>query len=153
MFKKLKADKKRHDSGRKGAALVEAALVLPVFFLVIMGVVEFGRALTVSQLVTNAAREGARRSVLDGATNTDVETYVRDILSDPLHITNTDVIAVTITITPATGNTTTGDNLADAQMDDQIKVEVSVPYNEVALAAGHWMNGKNISGESTMRRE
>ena len=46
---------RRHD--RRGAALVEMALVLPIFFGVVLGIVEFGRAMMVSQMVTNAARE------------------------------------------------------------------------------------------------
>ena len=65
---------------RKGAALVEAAMVLPIFFLAIVGIVEFGRGMMVSQLVTNSSREAARRCVLDGSTNSVVEQYVQDKL-------------------------------------------------------------------------
>jgi hypothetical protein len=31
---------------RQGAALVEAALILPIFFMVVLGIVEFGRSLS-----------------------------------------------------------------------------------------------------------
>lgn len=47
-----------------GQALVEFALIMPVFLLLVMGVVEFGRAWNSYQVVTDAAREGARTAVL-----------------------------------------------------------------------------------------
>ena len=47
---------------RRGAAVVEMALVLPIFFMVVLGIIEFGRAFMIGQLVTNAAREAVRPS-------------------------------------------------------------------------------------------
>ncbi|MCA9036447.1 MAG: pilus assembly protein [Planctomycetaceae bacterium] len=137
---------------RTGAALVEAAVVLPVFFLAIAGIVEFGRAMMVSQLVTNASREAARRGVLDGATNAEIEAYIQDKLSGAL---NADVssISIAITITPDPANTTTGNNLADAQMYDLVTVDVSIPYNKVGFIAGRWLEGKQLSAQTTMRHE
>jgi len=45
---------------RKGSAMVEMALVLPLLILLLVGIVEFSRVLMVKQVITNAAREGAR---------------------------------------------------------------------------------------------
>jgi Flp pilus assembly protein TadG len=45
---------------RRGAASVEAAVVLGVLFLVIFGIFEYGRFLMVYNLAEFAAREGAR---------------------------------------------------------------------------------------------
>jgi len=42
---------------------VEAAIILMVFFLFLFGVIEVGRFLNVHQVVTDAAREGARFAV------------------------------------------------------------------------------------------
>ena len=53
----------RHCRGRKGQALAEFALILPVLFLLIAGIIEFGRAWNIKQAVTDAAREGARYTV------------------------------------------------------------------------------------------
>jgi Flp pilus assembly protein TadG len=47
----------------RGATILEMALVLPILFAVIFGILEFGRAYNIFQTVTNAAREGARYSV------------------------------------------------------------------------------------------
>lgn len=48
----------------RGQALAEFALVLPLILLFIAGVVEMGRAWNVKQVVTDAAREGARYMVV-----------------------------------------------------------------------------------------
>jgi Flp pilus assembly protein TadG len=57
---------KHRKRGRRdeGQALVEFALIMPVFLLLVMGVVEFGRAWNSYQVVTDAAREGARMAVM-----------------------------------------------------------------------------------------
>jgi len=41
-------------SRRRGAALVEFAVIAPLFFLLVVGVIEFGRAMMVKQIITNA---------------------------------------------------------------------------------------------------
>ena len=45
---------------RRGVVAVEAAVVLPVLIIVMFGMWEVGRLIQVNQIVTNAAREGAR---------------------------------------------------------------------------------------------
>lgn len=63
----------RHRTDR-GAAAVEFALILPVLFLVIAGIVDLGRAMYTQSIVTNAAREGARAAIASSATAGDVTT-------------------------------------------------------------------------------
>jgi Flp pilus assembly protein TadG len=48
---------------RRGAAAVEAALVLPVVITFLFGILEYGRYVMMLQILTNAAREGARYAV------------------------------------------------------------------------------------------
>lgn len=49
---------------RRGQSMVEFALVGPLLFLMLFGMVDFGRAIFYSNEITNAAREGARIAVL-----------------------------------------------------------------------------------------
>ena len=56
-----------HIKRERGAALLETALALPMVLLVAVGIFEFGRAYQTWQVLTNAAREGARVAVLPGA--------------------------------------------------------------------------------------
>jgi Flp pilus assembly protein TadG len=59
-----------------GQALMEAALTLPLLLLVSVGIFEFGRAYQTWQVLTNAAREGARVAVLPNTTPADVQARV-----------------------------------------------------------------------------
>jgi hypothetical protein len=49
---------------RKGQAAVEMALVLPIFLLLVVGMLEFARAWNLHQSITDAVREGARRALI-----------------------------------------------------------------------------------------
>jgi Flp pilus assembly protein TadG len=55
---------RRPAEGGRGQSLVEFALVLPLFLLLVAGVIDFGLGLNASITVTNAAREGARLGVV-----------------------------------------------------------------------------------------
>jgi Flp pilus assembly protein TadG len=48
---------------RRGGAIVETALVLPLILLFIFGIMEYGRYILCAQVVINAAREGCRYAV------------------------------------------------------------------------------------------
>jgi Flp pilus assembly protein TadG len=65
----------------RGAALLETAVTLPIVLMICVGVFEFGRAYQTWQLLTNAAREGARVAVVGGTTDLDIETAVRTYMA------------------------------------------------------------------------
>ena len=48
----------------RGQALAEFAIVLPLILLFIAAILEFGRAWNIKQAITDAAREGARYTVV-----------------------------------------------------------------------------------------
>src|SRR5215470_3847777 len=72
---------RRRLNGERGAALIEVALTLPLVLLVSTGIFEFGRAYQTWQVITNAAREGARIAVLSNMTSSDVEARVRSYMT------------------------------------------------------------------------
>jgi Flp pilus assembly protein TadG len=51
---------RRQFSDERGAALVEAALILPLLLLLVFGIVAFGRGYNAKVSATHAAREGVR---------------------------------------------------------------------------------------------
>jgi Flp pilus assembly protein TadG len=55
---------KRLRTGEQGQAIVEMALTLPLLLLIVLGVFDFGLMFQRFEVVTNAAREGARLGVL-----------------------------------------------------------------------------------------
>jgi Flp pilus assembly protein TadG len=66
---------------QRGAALLETAVTLPMIMLVAVGIFEFGRAYQTWQVLTNAAREGARIAVLPDYTDAQVTSTVRTYMS------------------------------------------------------------------------
>src|SRR3989338_10478819 len=64
----------------RGAAIIETALTLPIVLLVCVGIFEFGRAYQTWQVMTNAAREGARVAVLPNPTAGAADARVRSYL-------------------------------------------------------------------------
>ena len=64
----------------KGAALIEAAITVPIILLISVGIFEFGRAYQTLQVLTNAAREGARMAVITTSTDEAVTARVRNYM-------------------------------------------------------------------------
>jgi Flp pilus assembly protein TadG len=141
-----------HRHVRRGAAVVEMAIVLPVFLLIVLGIVEFGRAMMVGQLLTNGARHGARRAIVDGVSNTEVEQDIEDFLTQALNVPAS-ALQVTIEVEPAAGNPDPNDVLAVARPKDLVKVHVAVPYDQVAYVSGKFLSGTNLQGQCAMRHE
>jgi Flp pilus assembly protein TadG len=82
-------------TSERGAELVEFALTFPILLLVCMGIIDFGLLFQRYEVLTNAAREGARVSVLPGYTAADVQLRVNQYLQGT-------------SLSPATVNTTVG---------------------------------------------
>jgi len=57
---------RRRDRSNRGQSLVEFALVLPVFLLLLIGITEFGRAWMARNILTGASREAVRIAAVQG---------------------------------------------------------------------------------------
>jgi Flp pilus assembly protein TadG len=79
-------------SEERGAALVEFALALPLLLVVFAGIVDFGFAFQRYEVVTNAAREGARLASLPGYDDqTAVDNRVRAYVMEGLNISSSNL--------------------------------------------------------------
>lgn len=124
---------------RRGAAVTEFAIVAPVFFLMIIGFIEVGRALMVQQVLINASRVGARMATTAGATTSAVQTAVYD------YATGVAVPGVTVVVSP---------NPATAIPGSVVTVTTSVPFNSVSWMRAPWfLGGKTLTANSQMRKE
>jgi Flp pilus assembly protein TadG len=65
---------------QSGQAIVEFALVVPIFMLILLGIVDFGRYLNETLILTAAAREGARAAAVTDD-NASVIQIVKDFAS------------------------------------------------------------------------
>lgn len=53
----------------RGQAMVEFALVAPLFFLMLFSIIEVGRFIFYYEVLSNATREGARYAIVNGASS------------------------------------------------------------------------------------
>ncbi len=66
---------------QRGAALLETAITIPLVLLISVAIFEFGRAFQTWQVLTNAAREGARIAVLTDTTDDQIRASVRNYMT------------------------------------------------------------------------
>ena len=71
--RQAKKDIKRNE---RGSELIEMALCFPLLLMVVLGIVDFGFLFQRYEVVTNAAREGARVAVLPGYSTADIQSRV-----------------------------------------------------------------------------
>ena len=70
------------DSRERGSAMVETAIAIPILLVLMVGIFEVGRAYETWQVLTNAAREGARMSVTPGSSQSNTTALVRQYMAN-----------------------------------------------------------------------
>ena len=130
----LKRITRRTGKREGGQSLVEFALVLPIFLLVLFSIVDFGMAFHAWITVTNSAREGARLGAVR-APATDIEQRVRDT-ADSL-----DQEDLTVIVTNAEGDP-----------GESVVVDVSYGYTMITPMADilGMISGGTIGDELTL---
>ncbi|MDO9536168.1 MAG: TadE/TadG family type IV pilus assembly protein, partial [Bacillota bacterium] len=93
----------------KGQALVEFALVVMMLFLILFGIVEFGRIFSASLTITHAAREGARVGIV--SSNSTREEEIISAIQNRASVLNLNDDNHTIAILPDPGTASRGDQL------------------------------------------
>jgi len=122
---------------RRGATLVEFALVLPVFLLVVFFFFEAWRFMQFQQAVDQAAYEAARVAIVPGATIEEARDQGRAILDSMAAPT------ATIEITP--------DPITDAT--EEVTVTVSLPHADVGLFFDYFTAGYEFVSTITLDHE
>lgn len=132
-----------------GQSLVELAIGLPILLALIIGIAEFGRAWNVRQVTTNAAREGARLGVIQGALEADVRTAIDSRLTDAgLNPGDATVSIVGMNTGPGPGNSTS------VQIDYPFQFQFIGPVVDFLNPGGSAIPGSiTMSTTATMRNE
>jgi Flp pilus assembly protein TadG len=131
--------------------LVELAVCLPVLVMIILGIIEFGRGMMVSELLNDSARVGARQAILAGSSNAAVTQTITTFMQSTN--VNSQAITVAITVTPATGNPDPANQIANAHTGDLCLIQVQVPFNQVSYIPGTYLVGKTLTGTCGMLHE
>ena len=136
--------RRRTRLGEAGQALVEVAIALPILLALLVGIFEFARAYNVQQVITNAAREGAREGVLPSVSQAEAVTRTN------LRLADANIVSATVTYA-CSGSCDTG---------DAVTVTVSVPYTFrfIGPVLSLFSSGTDpgtitLSSTATMRKE
>lgn len=131
--------------------MVEVAVCFPIFLMILLGIIEFGRAMSVNQLLNSAARVGCRAAILDNSTNTAVTNTVKAHVANTVGCAQSSVTVVISIKNGTTGATVT--SLTAARTSDVIDIDVTVPFSAVSWAVGRYLQTASVRGECSMQHE
>jgi hypothetical protein len=137
----------RRRESEKGAALLEAAITIPMLLLIAVGIFEFGRAYQTWQVLTNAAREGARVAVLPDPTPGLAEQRVFDYL-DAGQL-NSDPETVDVVVNRTDSIIVNGVSVCASR----VTVDYPFQFMVIGPVAQLVASGSDLGGALTMRAE
>ena len=133
-----------HKKNHIGAVLVEFALVVPLFFLLIFALLEFGWIIQARQHISHAAREGARFLAIRGSSVSQAEKItIKNIKMSGLPTIN--VIATGFDSNPTC-----------KRKKSEISMEIQVPMSDISLTGdpfNFFTKEKYITVKIVMRKE
>lgn len=140
---------------QKGAAMVEFALIAPLLFVILFGIIEFSVLLYDKAMLTNASREGARVGIVfiqDREDNWD------DVVDDIEAAVNTYAENYLISFDPGSSLEILI-NPAGYDSGQSLTVTVNYPFqflvfsNLIGLLGGDFSDGLNLQAVTVMRLE
>jgi Flp pilus assembly protein TadG len=136
-------------ASQRGAAAVELALVLPLFLILIAGVYEVGRMAEVQQILSNAAREGARQAstaqISNAAAQQVVLTYLQNALNEGDVTGNTGIARAQNAVITVSDVTKPGTDATAAAQLDQMQVLITLPFKDV-----RWLRMPLVTSDTTL---
>lgn len=130
-----------------GQSLVEFALILPIFVLMLVGIFDFGRAIYAYSTINNAAREGGRWAVVDQTASHIEERAAEHAVS--LGIAPGDVqIDYRLPTALNTPGSCSGNFGKDAIYGCVAVVQVPYAYNAATPIIGSLVGTLNLVGEA-----
>lgn len=119
----------RSAARRRGAAIVELSVMLPLFVIILIGMWDVGRLIQLAQIVANSAREAGRQASTGKYTNAQVAEVVRTYLqASGLRITHPVTNSPNVTV--SVYNLTRGGEVTmpPSEQNDNLFIHVSYPF-------------------------
>jgi hypothetical protein len=146
---------------RTGATLIEVAVIMPVFMIFVWGLIEFGHAFMVVNLLSSAAQRAAREGVADDVTTAQVIAKANSILSSAISLDDVTVMVKDASIfddSEADLSSIDYASLPNIELDDMeprelFVVYIEVPYDNVSILPPEWVTGVTMRGMSAQRHE
>jgi Flp pilus assembly protein TadG len=130
---------RRKATARRGIAVVELAIMLPVFVLIVFATIEACTMIFLQQTLKIAAHEGVRAAVVPGSTVTNATNTALSFLMQR------SVNGATITVTPS--------NYTSLPYGTVLQVQVSAACNANCIFPPWFYSGRTVTGTSTMMKE
>lgn len=147
-------------SSESGVTTVEGAVILLIFFMLLLGVIEAGQFMKTRQVLTNAAREGARFAVAptSGTNTLPSEDEVKAKVNSFLAAANVTGATVSTKCPVAAPEVCTSKNSSMSVTTglvttDYTEVTVSKPYSVITAPGFFSALSMNLQGRALMRRE
>jgi len=128
---------RRRGRDESGQAVVEFAIVVPLLCIVILAIVDFGKAMNYWHDMTHVANQIARQAAVNSPDLGTTSEECAQLETNELRTGSARVDAAQVTIT-STG-----------ALGDPVTVEVSATYHWLPVFGGNW----TIRGKATMRLE
>lgn len=126
---------------RRGAAVVELAVVTPLLLTMLFGIMEFGRVFMVSETLNTAAREACRVGILQGSDTSDVQDRFMAAVAPLGSAVSVDMLTVQEVVPDGADYTV-------------VNVTVNVPYENVSLFGDLLgLDTTTLSATCSMRKE
>jgi Flp pilus assembly protein TadG len=148
---------------RRGATTVELAVVLPVFFLFVFSLIEYGRLQLVSNLLNSACRSGARYGATEGITSASAQGKVQQILGAAVDINHLTVAVKDASVfdddigsLPGTAEdyeAMPNMTLETSDPRQLFLIRASIDYNDIAFVPFSILDGVTLYGQAFMRHE
>ncbi len=121
--------------------MVETALVLPIFFLLVFGLIEMACLGLTSQVLTSAAYSACRVAVISNQSQDNVTETVQGVLTSA----GISSSSYTLVTTPA--------DVTTAKFGDPVTVTISVPFNSVSWITPSFLGSALITSSATLSSE
>jgi Flp pilus assembly protein TadG len=153
---------RKRSAARRGTAVVETAVVLPVYVLLLLAIIEFGHATMVINLLQSGCRTAARMGSMQGPTTDQVVAKVRQTLGTAVNpnLVNVFVQDASSMDSGAVWPTTDAEvqalpplELAEAEPRQMFVVRASVNYNDISVIPMPFLAGVTLDAQAFMRHE
>ena len=136
----------RRRAKRRGASVLEMALVLPVLLMLSLGVVDYGYYFYVKNTLQGAASAGVRAAILPNAKNSDVTSVVGSMMT-AAGLQNS---GYTVQLNPT--------DVSTATSGQSVTVTISCAWGNCGTHAlsssmGGISNAKQVTGAAVMQKE
>lgn len=124
---------------RRGAALIEFAVTLPLLVLILFATIEACSMVYLQQSLKIAAYEGVRVALVPGSQTSNVQRAVNQTLTERR------IRGSSISITPT--------NYAEADPGQYVRVTATAPAQGNSLVGAWFFGGRTLSGSVEMMKE